>query len=54
MFVKPRVLSSDKGIDQFLRNFIERFDNPPLIKKLGNFAVIIGIDSGDDGRVIFS
>jgi hypothetical protein len=51
MLVESRILGGDKGIDQFLGNFIERSDNPTFLKKLGNLTVVIRIDGGDDGRV---
>ena len=53
MFVKARIFRSNKGINQRRGHFIQRFDNPPFFKELGNLAAVIRVDVGDDGRMIF-
>ena len=48
MLVESRIFGGDKGIDQFLGEFIERSDNPALLKKLGNLTTVVRINGGDD------
>ena len=52
VFVKAGIFSGDEGLLELDGYRCQRNDDASLLIKLGNFAVIVRIDSGDDGRMV--
>ena len=52
MFVEPGVLGGNKSIDQVRGHFLKEFDDTALFKEFGDFAAVIRINRGYDGRMV--
>lgn len=52
MFIKPRIFSRHKSIDQHRRHFRQGQDDTPLFEKFSNSTAVIGIYRRNNGWVI--
>ena len=52
VFVEAGILCADEGLAQLQRYLLQRDDDAPFAVELGDFAVVVRIDRGDDRGVI--